>query len=83
MPEYLRVKLRRLQKLHEDAKQLDFEIKGIIEGYGVDTDNLCAVGNGDKQTEALAFITNAEGDVEENIADIEAVFLHYVNTLRK
>lgn len=33
----------------------------------------------DIQTEALAFITNAEGDVEENIQEIEEVFLYYVN----
>jgi hypothetical protein len=42
MPKELKQKLRKLQKLHEQAKQLDNEISNIIEEYGVDTDNYYA-----------------------------------------
>lgn len=82
MPEKIKVKLRQLQKLHKRAAELDREITKLFEQYGVNTDNLCAMGDSwssDIQTEALAFITNAEGDVEENIQEIEEVFLYYVN----
>jgi len=30
-------------------------------------------------TEALALINNCEGNIEENINDIEKVFLHFIN----
>jgi hypothetical protein len=79
MPESLKKKLRRLQKLHEEAKQLDYEVNNIFKSYGVDVDVLCASNDAMVRTEALAFITNAEGYVEDNIDDIEKVFLHYVN----
>jgi len=79
MPENLKKKLIKLYKLNKEAQELDNQINEIFKDYGVDTDNLCAVGEGELQTEALAFITNAEGNVEENIEEIEKVFLYYVN----
>jgi len=83
MPEDLKKKLRKLHKLNCEARELDNQIKVIFETYGVNSDNLCAEGHGEVQTEALAFISYAEGDVEENIAEIEEVFLHYVNSKSK
>jgi hypothetical protein len=79
MPAELKRKLRRLQGLYMTARDLDFEISAIFEKYGVNPDNLCASGDGEMQTEALAFITNAEGHIEDNIKEIEMVFLHYAN----
>lgn len=39
-----------------------------------------AIANNDElQTEALAFVLNAEGNVDDNISEIEQVFLYYVN----
>ena len=79
MPEELKKKLRKLYKLNRESAKLDNEINEIFKDYGVDSDNLCAMGDGELQTEAFAFIVHAEGDVEENIDDIEKVFL-YVNS---
>jgi len=79
MPQLIKRKLRKLQKLNREAQQLDNEINELFKDYGVDTDNLCAVGEGELQTEAFAFISNSEGDVEDNISEIEKVFLYYVN----
>lgn len=79
MPEGLKNKLRRLQRLNEQAQKLEFEIKDDFEKYGVDIENLTSTGTGDIQTEAYTFITYAEGDVESSIDMIEEVFLHYAN----
>jgi hypothetical protein len=82
MPELIKKKLRRLQKLNKEAQDLDLEIEKLFDSYGIDTDTLCACYADEKivQTEGLAFIVNAEGDVEENINEIEKVFLYYVNS---
>jgi hypothetical protein len=83
MPNYIKVKLRRLAKLYKDVSLLDNELREIFEKYNVDVENLSAIGNGEFQTEALAFITNAEGDIEKNISEIEEVFLYYTNKNRR
>lgn len=79
MPESIKNKLRKLQKLNKQSKELEFILKDEFEKYGVDIENLTAIGDGDMQTEAYAFITYAEGDVEDSISMIEDVFLYYVN----
>ena len=83
MPEGIKDKLRRLYRLKEQAQDLEFILKANFEKYGVDIDDLSAIGNGDVQTEAYAFITYAEGNVEENINMIEEVFLHYANNKKE
>ncbi len=82
MPIEIKNKLRKLQMLFERASNLEREVCEIIEDYGVDLGVLN--GNCDPYlnriyTEALAFITNAEGNIEDNIMEVEKVFLYYVN----
>jgi hypothetical protein len=79
MPAVLKNKIRQLQKAHQKAAQLEFELAEMIESYGVDPDYLSACRDDDRYTEALAFVSNAEGDVEDNILHIEEVFLYHVN----
>lgn len=79
MPQKIKTKLRQLQNVNMKAKMLDAEIEEMMKEYGVDPDDLRAMGEGEKQTEGLTFITYAEGYVEENIEEIEEVFLYYVN----
>ncbi|WP_342542408.1 hypothetical protein MHH33_16690 [Paenisporosarcina sp. FSL H8-0542] len=50
--------------------------------YGVPYDNLASSHsnyNDEPNTEGLAYINNSEGHIESNIAEIEEVFLHFVN----
>ena len=79
MPASLKNKLRQLQKATVKAKELEAEIVRIIESYRVDPDYLCANKIDDNFTEALTFIVNAEGYPEDNIKEIEEVFLYHVN----
>ncbi|KOS61474.1 hypothetical protein FJQ98_16475 [Lysinibacillus agricola] len=84
MPYEIKQKLRQYNKANLKAKSLHDELVEIFEEYGVPYENLTANQEyGDYQeensTEGLAFINNNEGDIEENIAEIEEVFLHFVN----
>lgn len=79
MPEGIKDKLRRLHRLKEKSKKLEMILNDNFEKYGVNIDDLSAMGNGEVQTEAYTFITYAEGNVEESINMIEEVFLYYVN----
>lgn len=80
MPYALKQKLRQLDKYSKRISRLNQEIMDMVEEHDVPYDTLVANANHDEiQTEALAFINNAEGDVESNIKDVEAVFLHYAN----
>ena len=84
MPHELKKKLRRYNKLVLNSKLMYIELERMFEDYGVPYENLTATqesGNHkyEPSTEALAYISNCEGDLEDNIADIEQVFLHFVN----
>lgn len=79
MPAALKKKIRQLQRAYEKAGEIEREVADMIESYGVDPQYFDACKTDDKFTEALAFVTNSEGNVEENIKDIEEVFLYHVN----
>ncbi len=84
MPNEIKEKLRQYHDFNHRAKFLHGELIKIFEKYGVPYENLVACAEyGDfpeePSTESLAFINNNEGDIEENIADIEEVFLYFVN----
>lgn len=82
MPYTLKQKLRQLDKYNSKVKELQGEISEIIDDYGVPYDNLVAnsdIYSNEPRTEALAYINNAEGDVEENIKEMEDVFLYFAN----
>lgn len=80
IPYALKQKLRQFDKHNSKAKELHREIAMMIDEYQVPYDNLVANGDGtEPQTEALAFINNAEGHIEENIKEMEEVFLHFAN----
>ncbi|MGE6347896.1 hypothetical protein ACQKIY_25520 [Bacillus mycoides] len=82
MPYALKQKLRQLDNYSKRIARLNHEIIDMVEEHGVPYDNLVAnvdIYRNELQTEALAYINNAEGDVEVNIKDIEEVFLHYAN----
>ena len=82
MPYEIKQKLRQLSKAYERASSLENEVCNMIENYGVDINYLnanCECFERKPSTEALAYIVNAEGDVEGSIVDIEEVFLWHVN----
>ncbi|MEC0069137.1 hypothetical protein P4L12_08080 [Bacillus cereus] len=80
IPYALKQKLRQYDKYNRKAEDLHDEIITIIDEYGVPYDNLVANGDGtEPQTEALAYINNAEGNIEENIKEMEEVFLYFAN----
>ena len=83
MPYEIKQKLRQYAKVQSKAKYLSGEICKMIESYGVPIDNLTAqddIYSGRPQTEALAYLNNAEcEDLEDTIAEIEKVFLYFVN----
>lgn len=84
MPYEIKQKLRQYDKINAKARSLHDELVEIFEEYGVPYENLSAnqeFGDYENEpvTEALAFINNCEGDIEDNIDEIEEVFLHFVN----
>lgn len=82
MPHVLKQKLRRYDRLNSQAKELHGEISAILDEYEVPYEHLTAMNDHwstEPSTEALAFINNSEGDIENNIKDIEEVFLYFVN----
>ncbi|MGE7689984.1 hypothetical protein ACQKMI_12350 [Lysinibacillus sp. NPDC097214] len=84
MPYEIKQKLRQYNKANLKAKTLHAELVEIFEEYSVPYENLTAnqvFGKYEEElvTEALAFINNCEGDVEDNITDIEEVFLYFSN----
>ncbi|MCR2013477.1 hypothetical protein NSB31_27810 [Bacillus cereus] len=80
IPYALKQKLRQFDKYNSKVKDLHHEIMTMIDEYGVPYDNLVANGDGtEPQTEALAYINNAEGNIEENIKEMEEVFLYFAN----
>ncbi|MCQ4924991.1 hypothetical protein NE686_17960 [Tissierella carlieri] len=80
MPVKIKNKLRQLRKVHEKASVLVDEVEEMFMEYGIATEYLRALGSyGSYQTEALTFIETCEGDIEDNIQEIEEVFLHYVD----
>ncbi|PEV14319.1 hypothetical protein CN417_01365 [Bacillus thuringiensis] len=80
IPYALKQKLRQFDKYNSKAKDLHLEIIAMIDEYEVPYDNLVALGDGaEPQTEALAYINNAEGNIEENIKGMEEVFLYFAN----
>lgn len=83
MPAEIKRKLRQYAKAQIQACQLASEIDSMIEAYDVPIDNLIAMGDiysDEPQTEALAYLHNGEcNDIEGTIAEIERVFLWFVN----
>ncbi|MFD0587680.1 hypothetical protein ACFQZE_06670 [Paenibacillus sp. GCM10027627] len=64
-------------------EMLHQEVIDELEKYGVPYENLTAVVvdyyGDDPITEALTYINNCEGNIDDNIEEIEKVFLHFVN----
>lgn len=85
MPSKIKNKIKQYNNAIQKASKLATELDAMIEEYNVPIDNLIAMAtNGDNpQTEALAYIHNGECTTEsslnEAIAEIEEVFLFYVN----
>lgn len=84
MPFEVKQKLRQYAKTINKANVLHEEIIDIMNHYGVPYDNLVANSEfgafkEEDTTEAMAFINNCEGEIEGNIAEIEEVFLYFVN----
>lgn len=83
MPYEIKQKLRQYANVQTKAKKLSGEICRMIEDYGVPIDNLIAqddIYSGRPQTEALAYLHNAECEnLEETIEEIERIFLYFVN----
>lgn len=82
MPYPLKQKLRQYDKAVRNAKVLHEELSKEFSKYNVPYDYLVA--NGDNfgehpQTEGLAYVNNAEGYIEDNIKEIEKIFLYFTN----
>jgi hypothetical protein len=92
MPEKLKNKLRQYYNANLKAKTLNDEVRALFCDYGMDLDYFTASANEYEdnnackrniQTEALTFIDYCEGDIEENIKDIEEVFVYQYNRKKK
>ncbi|PAD70614.1 hypothetical protein CHH83_02090 [Bacillus sp. 7586-K] len=83
MPYTLKQKLRQYDKYNRKARQAHDEVVKMLNQYGVPYDNLVAMNDNliddEPDTEALAYISYCEGDLEDNISRIEEVFLYFVN----
>lgn len=83
MPYEIKQKLRQYANAQTKIRNLALQIDRMIESYGVPLDNLMALADiysDEPQTEALAYLHNGEcEDLEETIAEIEKVFLYFVN----
>jgi len=84
MPYEIKEAIRRYAKVQIKAATMYEQIQAMIEAYNVPIDNLIACGSeyldAPPQTEGLAFINNCEcDDIEGTIAEIEDVFLWFVN----
>lgn len=82
MPYQLKQKLRQYNKAVAKSKMLHDELVREISKYKVPYDYLVAnreVFSEHPQTEALAYINNAEGCIEDNIEEIEKIFLYFTN----
>lgn len=82
IPYQLKQKLRQYDKAVRKAKVLHEELSKEFSKYNVPYDYLVA--NGDDfgehpQTEGLAYVNNAEGNIEDNIEEIEKIFLYFTN----
>lgn len=82
MPYAIKQKLRQIDKYNHKVMALHQEVADMLEEHEVPYENLTAtvdVYSHEPRTEALAFVHNCEGNIEENIKEIEEVFLHFVN----
>lgn len=77
MPEDIKQKLRQLDSLCREAEKVESQLDFIFMSYGIDSDVFKGFGEGSFKTEAFVDIVNCSRDIEENIKDIERVFLHY------
>ncbi|MDT8718307.1 hypothetical protein IAI10_16690 [Clostridium sp. 19966] len=79
IPFELKKLLRKMQKLSSESKAVGAKISELLEQYNVPEEALRADSDYEKMTEALAFIEYDEGTIEDNIKDIESVFLYDSN----
>ncbi|MFI8671872.1 hypothetical protein ACIGIJ_18635 [Bacillus paranthracis] len=82
MPYAIKQKLRQIDKYNHKVMALHQEVADMIEEHEVPYDHLTAqadVFSNEPKTEALAFVHNCEGNIEENIKEIEEVFLYFAN----
>lgn len=79
MPQDIKQKLRDLNILCLMANNLEKQLENDFMSYGVNPDVLRGIDDTEEvQTEAFSDIVNCSGDIEENIKEIEKVFLYYV-----
>lgn len=81
IPATIKHKMRQIHKLAMRLGALDAQVCNWFEAQGVDTERLCAAKES-CETEGLAFLRYAEGDVEEIIDLIEKAFLTIMNSER-
>ncbi|MED1268207.1 hypothetical protein P4U03_16635 [Bacillus mycoides] len=82
MPYELKQKLRQYNRTIQKERAIHEEIANELEKYGVTYESPSTNVDWSEvlfSTEALAVIDNCEGGIEENIKEIEEVFLHFVN----
>ncbi|APM37324.1 hypothetical protein [Clostridium kluyveri] len=78
MPQNIKQKLRNLNLVCLKVNNLEKQLEKDFMSFGVNPDVLRGVGNAKVRTEAFSGIVNCSGDIEENIKEIEKVFLYYV-----
>lgn len=79
MPQDIKQKLRDLSIICLRANNLEHQLENDFMDYDVNPDVLRGIDDTEEvQTEAFADIVNCSGDIEENIKEIERVFLYYI-----
>ena len=77
MPECIKGLLRDYSEAINKAHKLQSDIQDIFIKEGVPLENLTAMSDDGPSTEALTNIDYGEGDIEENIKEIEKVYLFF------
>lgn len=82
MPYEIKQKLRQLANNRLRGSKISRELDLLFRKHRLDSedvDRFCAISDIAPNTEALAYIENAEGNTEDSINRIEEVFLHIID----
>ncbi|MFP3418052.1 hypothetical protein R0K30_02215 [Bacillus sp. SIMBA_154] len=79
IPYELKQTLRQYGKAVARMNTLHYKITEELERYNVPIDHVIGDTEEEPWNESLTLISYNEGDIEDNIAELEKVFLHFAN----
>lgn len=83
LPKYIKDALRKKDKLVREQNKIENIIEDFFNKEGISTSYFTATaGTFEESTEALTYIDYGEGDIEDNIDEIERVYLIYKNKMK-